>query len=407
MRGKEIVMGRFRQWAVLLAGVVLIAGSGLIASASTSVAGATSVKTIKVGMLGVESGPEVVFEGLQQGYDDYLGMINSTGGVNGYKFKTTVYDTGFSTTGEVLGTKNFINSKQFLIAGSESAAPSEIAQLVDAAKVPLIGFSTDPVLVTNTSSKWTTAGNIDYTSLGEFEVEQLAKMGYKQIAFVYIGISTGIDTLAGAEHEAIALGVTLDPIEIPFTQTDFTPIVQRLQSDGDTAVAMVMLDTQAAAIESAAATINYKPQFWVEQAGVDNTFLQNAGTAADGTYADMDVDLPSTSSSQYQLFEKTLTKDGNANAISPLGEQGWTIAAVTVEGVKIATANGKKLTQAGLMYALTHLNLKGSVGFASGIKDSPTQRSFFSGSYIYKDVNGQWTSDNTLYPVPGSLHLSS
>jgi branched-chain amino acid transport system substrate-binding protein len=121
------------KWFALFLVVVL-----LMSSALTS---CSSEKVLKIGFITEQTGVDAyVGPASVPAMEDYIAKVNAAGGVNGYKLQLVVYDTRSEVTDAVAVIKRLFDQDKVVavIGPSWSSAGIPIADIADAAKVPVI-----------------------------------------------------------------------------------------------------------------------------------------------------------------------------------------------------------------------------------------------------------------------------
>ena len=135
----------FRKWfAILLIGVLLI---GSLSSC------ASQEKVLKIGYVTEQTGVEAyIGQASIPALQDHIDEINAAGGIEGYKLQLIVYDTRSEVTDAVAVSKRLMDQDKAIaiIGPSWSAAGIPLAEIADAAQVPMIGTTASNVNVTVT-----------------------------------------------------------------------------------------------------------------------------------------------------------------------------------------------------------------------------------------------------------------
>jgi branched-chain amino acid transport system substrate-binding protein len=135
----------FRKWfAVLLIGILLV---GSLSSC------ASQEKVLKIGYVTEQTGVEAyIGQASIPALQDHIDEINAAGGIEGYKLQLIVYDTRSEVTDAVAVSKRLMDQDKAIaiIGPSWSAAGIPLAEIADAAQVPMIGTTASNVNVTVT-----------------------------------------------------------------------------------------------------------------------------------------------------------------------------------------------------------------------------------------------------------------
>ncbi len=133
----------FRKWLVLL-----VVSLMLISSLSGCGSGE---KTLKVGYITEQTGVDAyVGAASVPAMKDYVDEINAKGGVGGYKIELIVYDTRSEVPDAVTVAKRLMDQDKVvaIIGPSWSSAGIPLADIADAAKVPMVATTASNVNVT-------------------------------------------------------------------------------------------------------------------------------------------------------------------------------------------------------------------------------------------------------------------
>jgi branched-chain amino acid transport system substrate-binding protein len=134
-----------RKWfAVLMIGILLVAGLSSCASQE---------KVLKIGYVTEQTGVEAyIGQASIPALQDHIEEINAAGGIGGYKLQLIVYDTRSEVTDAVAVSKRLMDQDKAIaiIGPSWSAAGIPLAEIADAAQVPMVATTASNVNVTVT-----------------------------------------------------------------------------------------------------------------------------------------------------------------------------------------------------------------------------------------------------------------
>jgi len=133
-------------------GLILIV---LILLGSLFLTGCQQEKTLKIGFITEQTGVDAyVGPASVPAMEDYIAKVNAAGGVNGYKLQLVVYDTRSEVTDAVAVIKRLFDQDKVVavIGPSWSSAGIPIADIADAAKVPVVATTASNVNVTVSES---------------------------------------------------------------------------------------------------------------------------------------------------------------------------------------------------------------------------------------------------------------
>ena len=122
-------------------GLILIV---LILLSSLVLTGCQQEKILKIGFVTEQTGVDAyIGPASVPAMEDYIAKINEAGGIGGYKLQLVVYDTRSEVTDAVAVTKRLFDQDKVVavIGPSWSSAGIPIADIADAAKVPVIAIT--------------------------------------------------------------------------------------------------------------------------------------------------------------------------------------------------------------------------------------------------------------------------
>ena len=347
--------------AVAAAVSVTLAACGSSSSSSTGggSAGATqgiNGKTITIGSSAILSGPESPYAEIAQGLNGYLDHVNSTGGVNGYKFNVVQQDNAYQASQAVAVAHNLVYQKKaFLLTMAGTTPTQAVLPQASALKVPIL-------FVANADLVKHTLPNV-YGEEPSFSREALFDANYAlkslktpKIGYAYEDDDIGQPPLASLPKYVSADGGTLtSKVGFPATATGYSAYASKLKASGAQTVIVFAGPPNVAGLQHAAAAIGYHPKWIALFASVTPAYVTLAGPQANGTYFDNFFETTSSTTPSMKLFRSVAGKQ-NKDLIGLLGELGWTDGALITAGVKGATAGGKKLTDQGFEQALNALD---------------------------------------------------
>lgn len=123
----------------------------LVLLASLKLTGCQQEKVLKIGYITEQTGVDAyVGPASVPALKDHVDKINAEGGIGGYKLELIVYDTRSEVTDAVAVTKRLFDQDKVVavIGPSWSAAAIPIADIADAAKIPVVATTASNVNVT-------------------------------------------------------------------------------------------------------------------------------------------------------------------------------------------------------------------------------------------------------------------
>jgi branched-chain amino acid transport system substrate-binding protein len=375
-------------------------GSGSGGASGAHVQG-VSGKQVTLGVSYPASGPQAPYAGIGQAFEAYFKYRNAHGGINGYKFSFKTVDNQGTPTGGATATRSLLQDNPFLIFIQGSPQYQASADLLKAqgGGIPAMAIADAGVLQAAGVPNSYGLGP-DYNSESAFEAQFLAKhLKVGKIAIAYEDDAVGQGPGAEAPKWAAANGVNLTPVAIPPTTTNFAPLAAKLKATGAKGVEVFAITTLLAGLQKAAAAIGYHPTWITFASNFATSYIQLAGSAAEGTYIDAFAEPVTTNSPEASLFRIQVAKYGSSTDVTTFGAYGWSFAAVIGQAIADATAGGKALTWSGYTSALNSLNgqpigLLFSTNYSTGDHSSLIQ-----GYKEYRIENGQFVAV-TAKPLP-------
>ena len=263
--------------AVLGASLVLVAcGTGDSKSGDGGSSGGTSgavkggpgvdvaSKTIRIGDINALSGPaSALGKPVAAGHRAYFKALNASGGIDGWKIRLTIKDSGYQPQQHVQ-IYNAIKGGVALLNSFGSPPTKAIQSLLDRDKLVTTPASfdsiwgADPVIApVGTPYSYDIANVLDYyTKHGADK---------PKIGIVYQNDEYGQDGLRGFEAARQALGFQAGGRQtFKAGDTEFTAQIQKLKAAGAQAVVVVALPSSTGPIVGTAASLGFKPQ-WILQ----------------------------------------------------------------------------------------------------------------------------------------------
>jgi branched-chain amino acid transport system substrate-binding protein len=393
---------RWRRTATL-ATVVSAVAIGLAACSSSSTASTTTTgasKTLLIGSNAIESGPAATSFDITQGFEAYLNYTNSLGGVNGYKFRSTVQDNAYSATQAVEAESKLEADHPFAISVIGTVPAAAVVPVAKSQRnaTPLY-VAADGAQVDSLTSSTTQVWGVvpSYPRLAAFDASFILK-SLKTTSFA---VAYEDDSLAqGADASLTSYvpangGKLLANVAVQDSTTNYVPVATQLQASGAKTV-LVWSDTPIfASIQKAAAQIGYHPQWVTPFFSLSSGYLSLAGSSAEGTYVDGFLPPATANTAAMQTYVTWVSK------ISPSavdgGTQGWELAAALVAGIKGATQGGGALNPSTLSAAMKKIDgtvALGTLNYTSGQHWGSTQAA------MYQVQNGKFVQVQGFGPLP-------
>jgi ABC-type branched-subunit amino acid transport system substrate-binding protein len=223
-----------------------------------------ATKTISVGDINALSGPAAALgTAVAAGHRAYFEALNARGGIDGWKVKLTVKDSGYKPQ-EHVQLYNELQGSVALLNSFGSPTTKAIQRQVDQQKLVTVPGSFDSLWGADTVMAPVGAPySVDIANVLDYYTNSGAKK--PKVGIIYQNDEYGADGLRGFKAAKSALGF-IDAGEESFNvgDTSFTAQVQKLKAAGADAVVVTALPTATGPIVGTAATLGFKPQ-WILQ----------------------------------------------------------------------------------------------------------------------------------------------
>jgi ABC-type branched-subunit amino acid transport system substrate-binding protein len=243
-----------------------------------------ATKTISIGDINALTGPAAALGNpVAAGHKAFFDGLNARGGIDGWKVKLTVKDSGYKPQ-EHVQVYNQLQQSVAMLNSFGSPTTKAIQPQVDQQKIVTFPASFDSLW--GADSVMAPVGapySVDIANVLDYYTESGTKK--PKIGIIYQNDEYGADGLRGFEAAKSTLGFT-DAGQQSFNagDTSFTAQVQKLKSAGADAVVVTALPSATGPIVGTAATLGFKPQ-WILQGP---SFLEQLITK------DGNVDSPAT-----------------------------------------------------------------------------------------------------------------
>lgn len=391
-----------KRWrtAVAVAATLLATTAGC-GSSGTSGDGADPTqgidgKTILIGSSSILSGPYAAYTQAADGFNAYIDQTNDSGGVDGYTFKVVQQDNGYQAAQSVTVARSLVfQEKVFALALAGTTPAAATLPIADKLKVPIITLANADVHLETIKNVFGVIPS--FSRMAMADVQYLTKqLSTKKIAYAYTNDDVGQTPLGMLPDYVKSQGAALTTTAgFAPTTTDYSSYAARLkQSDAD-AVLVFAGPTSLAGLQRAAAAIDYHPKWFGHFNSLTPSYVDLAGPSAEGTYLDNLFDIPDSNTPEAQQFRSKVPP----KSTSILGQFGWVQAALIVEGVKRATADGKQLTAAGFMDALSTLK-DTRIGVWPDVTFTPDSHSGGNSQNIVQVQGGKFVEVTQPEPLP-------
>jgi ABC-type branched-subunit amino acid transport system substrate-binding protein len=243
-----------------------------------------ATKTISIGDINALTGPAAALGNpVAAGHKAFFDGLNARGGIDGWKVKLTVKDSGYKPQ-EHVQVYNQLQQSVAMLNSFGSPTTKAIQPQVDQQKIVTFPASFDSLW--GADSVMAPVGapySVDIANVLDYYTESGTRK--PKIGIIYQNDEYGADGLRGFKAARSALGFT-DAGQQSFNagDTSFTAQVQKLKSAGADAVVVTALPSATGPIVGTAATLGFKPQ-WILQGP---SFLEQLITK------DGNVDSPAT-----------------------------------------------------------------------------------------------------------------
>jgi ABC-type branched-subunit amino acid transport system substrate-binding protein len=221
-------------------------------------------KTISIGDIGALTGPAAPLgNAVAAGHRAFFEALDARGGIDGWKVKLTVKDSGYKPQ-EHVQLYNQLQGSVAILNSFGSPTTKAIQPQVDQQKIVTFPASFDSLW--GADSVMAPVGapySVDIANVLDYYTASGAKK--PKIGIIYQNDEYGADGLRGFKAAKSALGF-VDAGEQSFNagDTSFTAQVQKLKAAGAQAVVVTALPSATGPIVGTAATLGFKPQ-WILQ----------------------------------------------------------------------------------------------------------------------------------------------
>jgi branched-chain amino acid transport system substrate-binding protein len=340
----------------LASALMLLVGACGSATPSSSAKGGN--KTLKIGLLGILSGPAASAAAFTNALAAYFNYVNSTGGIDGYKFSYVTRDSAGSSAQAISASEQMVQGDHVAMVAGIGTTPSLGVETIAARlKVPLLlggdgELFTEPKISPAKSNVF----DVNPDQVSEFEEEyKLSRQldNNQPVGVIQETDATGADAVGIAPYaRANHLPQPALTVQAALTSTDCTPYMANMKSAGAKAVMFAGTPALFACMIKAAEGLSYNP-VWVGGFGDAGTSFESLiGEATyDQTYL-LGYEYPAsdTKNAQVQLYLKGMRKFDSKDLTSSFGEQGWDYGTTIAAAVKLAAAKGP-VTSASLLKA--------------------------------------------------------
>lgn len=265
----------------LLATVTVLIGSWPMDRAQAE------VQDIRIGALLALSGPAASLgDPVQKSLRLIVDRYNADGGMSGHKVVLISYDTGGSSGKAVQLYRRLVESDgaEVVIGPSTSGETLTLKSVANELQVPLISFGASTEIVIPTTAYVFKVPPTDQIEIRQL-VNDLTKRGIKKLGLIYGSDAYGQSGATLLQRLAPAAGIEVVAAEqFQPLDSDMTPQILRIRNAAPDAMLIWSIDPGATLLVKQAAALGFTKPIYNSPAVADPKFLQNAGTAALGTF---------------------------------------------------------------------------------------------------------------------------
>lgn len=254
----------------------------------------------KIGVLvGLTGSYAALGEPERQAIELYFDQVNKKGGIDGRKVELVVLDSG-SDEGTAVNQyrKLAVEENVHAILGPSSSGESiALRTFSQSLKVPTIALASSSSIVE--PAEESAYMFKQYTGTQESLRAQLQfaeSQGWKKVALLHTNDGYGQDPAKQIKDAAAGTGVEITGIEaFDATATDVTAQLGRLGESKPDAVFVWAVNPANAVVAKSAESIKFKPVLFHSPGAGSQAYIENAGSAAEGTYLQGSVVLAADS----------------------------------------------------------------------------------------------------------------
>ena len=320
-----------RRMVVAAAGTLVISG-GLVAQCA-------SAQIIVGQTAGFTGAVAATVKEATDGAKLYIDSVNAKGGVNGQKIEHVMLDDKFDPKLAAANARTLISEKGAVALFLTRGTPhnEQIIPVLDELKVPLVGPSTDAMLLHDTVRRNMFNVHSTYQRAAEKAVSLLGSIGITSIGVLHVDDTFGADALVGIK--AGFEGAKLKPVflgKYDRSKPDFAQLSLDVRNTTPQAVMVVGSGTHVVDALKAIRATGSRAQLVTLSNNASGGFVKALGENARGTI--ITQVFPNERSIASPLIKEilALAKAKNVTEVSPAMVEGYTTAKVLVEGLRRA-----------------------------------------------------------------------
>ncbi len=340
MRGTSTGGSRWTAHLVAGAAAALVAacgGTAGVGQAPERNAQGVSAHTIAIGTtLPLSGGAASSGAGFKAGLDAAVQEVNARGGINGRKVQLTVLDDGFEAARSVANVRRLGDEDQVyaIVSPAGSANLPGSWPYVRAKGIPVFG----PVLPPDPSLKSVFLLGTSHTDQARVIVDFLKTRGVKTIGYVGQDNDLGSSILEGVTEQARKDGLQIvDEEKTEPNSTDVSAAVLRLRDARPEAVVLGTDNTQTGLIMKQSKSLGFSPIFIGDSSTATTgaaSAVNVAGSAADGLYGTMAVELTSDDTPAVRAYRAAMERYDPGQADNAFALQAYATCQVFFHIVK-------------------------------------------------------------------------
>jgi len=359
-------MTRRTRFSLVAALAALAATAAAAAVASTAATPGVTAKTVTIGGTFPLTGPAQLYGVIPKAENAYFQYVNARGGVNGRKIVFKVYDDAYNPAQTVPLTHKLVQQDHvFADYGALGTAPNlAIRDYLNKAGVPQVLVATGDSYWGAQYKKypWTIGFQPDYP--GESRV--YGQFIRSKVPQAKIGVLMQDDAYGQNYYDGLVQGLgdakskIVDVEKYDSTQTDVSQQVVKLKASGANVFALFAIPTQTIDALVVATKIGWHPTTFINNVSSSPLFMGLAQKSGADVQGDITAGYVydvwnNPSSATTKLYKSILAKyDPGGDPLDANNVYGVASAWTFVQALKQA---GNPPTRAGLMKALTHLNM--------------------------------------------------
>jgi branched-chain amino acid transport system substrate-binding protein len=352
--------------------IVLLAGTGLCAWAQDGVTDTKIVIGQTIGVTGTIAGP---VKEMMEGANAYIQSVNDRGGINGRKIELRVLDDKFDPKLAAENAEALIKNQHVFALFQSRGTPHTQAMLpiLEANQVPLIAPSTGAMVFHKPVNHLLFNVRPQYQAEVAKAIEHLDTIGLKDIGFLHVDDTFGLDGLEGFNQTMAARHLTPTIItKFARVKPDYATVAASIVKANPKAVIIVSSSSNTIEVIKAIRAQGGKMQLLTLSNNSSQGFIKDLGEAGHGVIITQVTPPP-------HMISTTLGQEFRAAAkvtgatVSYAAMEGFVGAKVLVEGLRRAGRNLTRVTFIQAMETMQRVDLGGMTVNYSGSNHSGSE----------------------------------